>query len=201
MLLTPSMPCVTGCAAAAQGLTGAIHETGHALYEQGRNLEYDGLPVNEVPPRCLAATLLENLTRGGGAAASCSCPPADTVSSAQRRASSASCAGSLGGRAARRALAVPARARRVHRRGVSEAYPHRPPDACRSLSGVRALLGPRGAARPALSAARRAARRRCRWACTSRSRCCGSAWSRWAARSRATWRPSSQRPSRSCPRS
>ncbi len=31
-----------------QGLTGAIHETGHALYEQGRNLEYDGLPVNEV---------------------------------------------------------------------------------------------------------------------------------------------------------
>ena len=32
----------------AQGLTGAIHETGHALYEQGRNLEYDGLPVNEV---------------------------------------------------------------------------------------------------------------------------------------------------------
>ena len=31
----------------AQGLTGAIHETGHALYEQGRNLEYDGLPVNE----------------------------------------------------------------------------------------------------------------------------------------------------------
>lgn len=31
----------------AQGLTGAIHETGHALYEQGRNLDYDGLPVNE----------------------------------------------------------------------------------------------------------------------------------------------------------
>ncbi|KAK9833280.1 hypothetical protein WJX81_002396 [Elliptochloris bilobata] len=30
-----------------EGLTGAIHETGHALYEQGRNLEYDGLPVNE----------------------------------------------------------------------------------------------------------------------------------------------------------
>jgi len=26
---------------------GAIHETGHALYEQGRNLEYDGLPVNQ----------------------------------------------------------------------------------------------------------------------------------------------------------
>ncbi len=26
--------------------TGAIHETGHALYEQGRNLAYDGLPVN-----------------------------------------------------------------------------------------------------------------------------------------------------------
>jgi carboxypeptidase Taq len=32
-----------------EGLTGAIHETGHALYEQGRNLEYDGLPVNQVP--------------------------------------------------------------------------------------------------------------------------------------------------------
>lgn len=31
-----------------EGLTGAVHETGHALYEQGRNLEYDGLPVNEV---------------------------------------------------------------------------------------------------------------------------------------------------------
>lgn len=29
-----------------EGLTGAIHETGHALYEQGRNLKYDGLPVN-----------------------------------------------------------------------------------------------------------------------------------------------------------
>lgn len=29
-----------------EGLTGAIHETGHALYEQGRNLDYDGLPVN-----------------------------------------------------------------------------------------------------------------------------------------------------------
>lgn len=26
---------------------GTIHETGHALYEQGRNLSYDGLPVNE----------------------------------------------------------------------------------------------------------------------------------------------------------
>ena len=26
---------------------GAIHETGHALYEQGRNLEWDGLPVNK----------------------------------------------------------------------------------------------------------------------------------------------------------
>ena len=33
-----------------EGLTGAIHETGHALYEQGRNLEYDGLPVNQVSP-------------------------------------------------------------------------------------------------------------------------------------------------------
>ena len=31
-----------------EGLTGAIHETGHALYEQGRNLQFDGLPVNEV---------------------------------------------------------------------------------------------------------------------------------------------------------
>lgn len=31
-----------------EGLTGTVHETGHALYEQGRNLEYDGLPVNEV---------------------------------------------------------------------------------------------------------------------------------------------------------
>ncbi len=30
-----------------EGLTGAIHETGHALYEQGRNLAYDGLPVNQ----------------------------------------------------------------------------------------------------------------------------------------------------------
>jgi len=29
-----------------EGLTGAIHETGHALYEQGRSLDYDGLPVN-----------------------------------------------------------------------------------------------------------------------------------------------------------
>ncbi|GAX80590.1 hypothetical protein CEUSTIGMA_g8027.t1 [Chlamydomonas eustigma] len=28
------------------GLTAAVHETGHALYEQGRNLNYDGLPVN-----------------------------------------------------------------------------------------------------------------------------------------------------------
>jgi carboxypeptidase Taq len=30
-----------------EGLTGAIHETGHALYEQGRNLDHDGLPVNQ----------------------------------------------------------------------------------------------------------------------------------------------------------
>lgn len=30
-----------------EGLTGAVHETGHALYEQGRNLQYDGLPVNQ----------------------------------------------------------------------------------------------------------------------------------------------------------
>ena len=27
-------------------VTGAVHETGHALYEQGRNLKYDGLLVN-----------------------------------------------------------------------------------------------------------------------------------------------------------
>lgn len=30
-----------------EGLTGTIHETGHAIYEQGRNLAYDCLPVNE----------------------------------------------------------------------------------------------------------------------------------------------------------
>ncbi|GAQ81313.1 Carboxypeptidase Taq [Klebsormidium nitens] len=30
-----------------EGLQGAIHETGHALYEQGRNMEYEGLPVSE----------------------------------------------------------------------------------------------------------------------------------------------------------
>ncbi|CAE8624370.1 unnamed protein product, partial [Polarella glacialis] len=30
-----------------EGITGAIHETGHALYEQGRNEEYDGLPVSQ----------------------------------------------------------------------------------------------------------------------------------------------------------
>lgn len=29
-----------------EGITGAIHETGHSLYEQGRNLKFDGLPVN-----------------------------------------------------------------------------------------------------------------------------------------------------------
>mmetsp|Transcript_85698 Transcript_85698/g.227708 ORF Transcript_85698/g.227708 Transcript_85698/m.227708 type:complete len:474 (-) Transcript_85698:95-1516(-) len=29
-----------------EGLTGAIHETGHALYEQGRNAKHDGLPVS-----------------------------------------------------------------------------------------------------------------------------------------------------------
>lgn len=32
-------------------ISGAIHETGHSLYEQGRNLEYDGLPVNQVGER------------------------------------------------------------------------------------------------------------------------------------------------------
>ena len=31
-----------------EGLTGAVHETGHALYEQGRNAAYAGLPVSEV---------------------------------------------------------------------------------------------------------------------------------------------------------
>lgn len=36
-----------------EGITGAIHETGHALYEQGRNLKFDGLPVNEVRPACV----------------------------------------------------------------------------------------------------------------------------------------------------
>eukprot|EP00197_Chlamydomonas_leiostraca_P002616 CAMPEP_0202858268 /NCGR_PEP_ID=MMETSP1391-20130828/873_1 /ASSEMBLY_ACC=CAM_ASM_000867 /TAXON_ID=1034604 /ORGANISM="Chlamydomonas leiostraca, Strain SAG 11-49" /LENGTH=522 /DNA_ID=CAMNT_0049537167 /DNA_START=116 /DNA_END=1684 /DNA_ORIENTATION=- len=30
-----------------EGLTGAIHETGHALYEQGRDLTHDGLPVSQ----------------------------------------------------------------------------------------------------------------------------------------------------------
>ena len=29
-----------------EGITGAIHETGHALYEQGRNADHDGLPVS-----------------------------------------------------------------------------------------------------------------------------------------------------------
>mmetsp|Transcript_24801 Transcript_24801/g.44179 ORF Transcript_24801/g.44179 Transcript_24801/m.44179 type:complete len:373 (-) Transcript_24801:74-1192(-) len=29
-----------------EGVMATIHETGHALYEQGRNLRYDGLPVN-----------------------------------------------------------------------------------------------------------------------------------------------------------
>lgn len=36
-----------------EGITGAIHETGHALYEQGRNLKYDGLPVNSVSMACV----------------------------------------------------------------------------------------------------------------------------------------------------
>ena len=39
----------------SEGLTGAIHETGHALYEQARNMKYDGLPVNEVRLEALAA--------------------------------------------------------------------------------------------------------------------------------------------------
>lgn len=29
-----------------EGITGAVHECGHALYEQGRNPEYDGLPTS-----------------------------------------------------------------------------------------------------------------------------------------------------------
>ncbi|KAF9972088.1 hypothetical protein BGZ73_004823 [Actinomortierella ambigua] len=31
----------------AEGITSTIHETGHSLYEQGRNKEYDGQPVSE----------------------------------------------------------------------------------------------------------------------------------------------------------
>ena len=31
-----------------QGLTAAIHETGHSLYEMARNKAYDGLPVSQV---------------------------------------------------------------------------------------------------------------------------------------------------------
>ncbi|ORZ27762.1 M32 carboxypeptidase Taq metallopeptidase peptidase [Lobosporangium transversale] len=30
-----------------EGISGTIHETGHSLYEQGRNLDYDGLPVSQ----------------------------------------------------------------------------------------------------------------------------------------------------------
>ncbi|KAI7820019.1 M32 carboxypeptidase Taq metallopeptidase peptidase [Gamsiella multidivaricata] len=30
-----------------EGITGTIHETGHSLYEQGRNQEYAGLPVSQ----------------------------------------------------------------------------------------------------------------------------------------------------------
>ncbi|KAG0355145.1 M32 carboxypeptidase Taq metallopeptidase peptidase [Gamsiella multidivaricata] len=30
-----------------EGITGTIHETGHSLYEQGRNKEYDNLPVSQ----------------------------------------------------------------------------------------------------------------------------------------------------------
>jgi Zn-dependent M32 family carboxypeptidase len=29
-----------------QGIAGTVHEVGHALYEQGRNAEYDNLPVS-----------------------------------------------------------------------------------------------------------------------------------------------------------
>lgn len=30
-----------------EGITGAVHECGHAMYEQGRNPQYDGLPISE----------------------------------------------------------------------------------------------------------------------------------------------------------
>jgi carboxypeptidase Taq len=30
-----------------EGITGAVHECGHAFYEQGRNPEYDGLPIGD----------------------------------------------------------------------------------------------------------------------------------------------------------
>eukprot|EP01116_Phalansterium_solitarium_P025691 TRINITY_DN9948_c0_g1_i1.p1 TRINITY_DN9948_c0_g1~~TRINITY_DN9948_c0_g1_i1.p1 ORF type:complete len:536 (-),score=202.83 TRINITY_DN9948_c0_g1_i1:6-1613(-) len=30
-----------------EGITGTVHETGHSLYEQGKNADYDGLPVAE----------------------------------------------------------------------------------------------------------------------------------------------------------
>ncbi|KAG0345338.1 hypothetical protein BG005_001351 [Podila minutissima] len=30
-----------------EGITGTIHETGHSIYEQGRNKEYDNLPVSQ----------------------------------------------------------------------------------------------------------------------------------------------------------
>lgn len=42
---------------------GAIHETGHSLYEQGRNLKYDGLPVNSVSP---CSRIRVGRPRGGG---------------------------------------------------------------------------------------------------------------------------------------
>ena len=34
-----------------EGISGVIHETGHALYEQSRNADQDGLPVNKVRRR------------------------------------------------------------------------------------------------------------------------------------------------------
>ncbi len=45
-----------------EGLTGAIHETGHALYEQGRNLQLDGLPINEVNCNASSTSLFHCLT-------------------------------------------------------------------------------------------------------------------------------------------
>ena len=33
-----------------EGVSGAIHETGHALYEQGRPAAYDNLPVSRGAP-------------------------------------------------------------------------------------------------------------------------------------------------------
>ena len=48
-----------------EGLTGAVHETGHTLYEQGRNLEHDGLPVNEVGSFGFCLKLIESTAYKG----------------------------------------------------------------------------------------------------------------------------------------